>query len=104
LTTDARDLTNGSVATAPACLQLAPVPAVVADLLHDESRTMAAGVASAAQPGTLDELRMVLRWHAAHGHRITVSGARTGVVGALFRTRRRTSSQSRGCEAWSKSI
>jgi len=78
---EARDLTNGSVATAPACLQLAPVPAVVADLLHDESRTMAAGVASAAQPGTLDELRMVLRWHAAHRHRITVSGARTGVVG-----------------------
>jgi hypothetical protein len=72
---EARDLTNGSVATAPACLQLAPDPAVVADLLHDESRMMAAAAASVAQPGTLDELRMVLRWHAAHGHRMTVSGS-----------------------------
>jgi D-lactate dehydrogenase (cytochrome) len=80
----ARDLTNGSVSTAPACLQLGPDPAFVADLLHDESRMTAAGVASVAQPGTLDELRMVLRWHAAHGHRITVSGARTGVVGGAI--------------------
>jgi D-lactate dehydrogenase (cytochrome) len=78
---EARDLTNGAVSTAPACLRLAPDPASVADLLHDESRMMAAGVASVAQPATLDELRMVLRWHAEHGHRVTVSGARTGVVG-----------------------
>jgi len=78
---EARDLTNGSVSTPPACLRLAPDPASIADLLHDESRMMAAGVASVAEPATLDELRSVLRWHAGHGHRLTVSGARTGVVG-----------------------
>jgi len=78
---EARDLTNGSVSTSPACLRLAPDPASIAELLHDESRMMAAGVASVAEPATLDELRSVLRWHAEHGHRVTVSGARTGVVG-----------------------
>lgn len=41
----------------------------------------AAGVGSVAGPATLDELRMLLRWHAAQGHRVTVSGGRTGVVG-----------------------
>ena len=41
----------------------------------------AAGVASVAEPATVDELRQVLRWHAADGHRVTVSGARTGVTG-----------------------
>ena len=78
---EARDLRKGSGSAAPACLQLAPDPTSVADLLHDESRMMAAGVASVAEPATLDELRSVLRWHAEHGHRVTVSGARTGVVG-----------------------
>jgi D-lactate dehydrogenase (cytochrome) len=78
---EARDLTNGSISTVPAWLRLAPDPASVADLLHDESRMMAAGVASVAEPATLDELRTVLRWHAEHGHRVTVSGARTGVAG-----------------------
>ena len=78
---EARDLVSGSVSAAPACLQLAPDPASISDLLHDESRMMAAGVASVAEPATLDELRVVLRWHATHGHRVTVSGARTGVVG-----------------------
>jgi D-lactate dehydrogenase (cytochrome) len=78
---EARDLTTGGVDTAPACLQLAPDPASVAELLHDESRTTAEAVVSVAEPATLHELRVVLRWHAARGHRVTVSGARTGVVG-----------------------
>ena len=78
---EARDLTTGPVTAIPTCLRLAPEPASVADLLHDESRTTADAVASVAEPATLDELRMVLRWHAARGHHITVSGARTGVVG-----------------------
>jgi D-lactate dehydrogenase (cytochrome) len=78
---EARDLTPGAVSAAPTCLRLAPAPASVADLLHDESRMTAAAVASVAEPATLDELRTVLRWHAAHQHRVTVSGARTGVAG-----------------------
>jgi D-lactate dehydrogenase (cytochrome) len=77
---EARDVT-GPVATAPACVRLAPAAADASDLLHDESRMAAAGVASVAEPGTLAELRQVMRWHADHGHRITVSGARTGVAG-----------------------
>ena len=71
----------GPVTGAPQCLRLAPDTASVAALLHDESRLTAAGVASVAEPATQDELRLVLRWHAAHGHPVTVSGARTGVVG-----------------------
>ena len=78
---ETRDLTGGEVATPPSCLRLAPEPAAVADLLHDESRMMAAGVASVAEPATIEELRSVLRWHAHPGHPVTVSGARTGVVG-----------------------
>ena len=77
---EARDLT-GPVATAPACVRLAPAPADAADLLHDESRLAASGVASVAEPGTVTELRQVMRWHAGQGHRVTVSGARTGVTG-----------------------
>jgi D-lactate dehydrogenase (cytochrome) len=77
---EARDLT-GPVASAPTCVRLTPPPDDVADLLHDESRLAASGVASVAEPGTLAELRQVLRWHAAEGHRVTVSGARTGVAG-----------------------
>ena len=77
---DARDLA-GSVSGPPACLQSTPDPAALADLLHDESRMTAGGVASVAEPETLDELRHVLRWHAGGGHSVTVSGARTGVVG-----------------------
>jgi D-lactate dehydrogenase (cytochrome) len=77
---ETRDLT-GPVSSPPACLRLGPDPSSVADLLHDESRMTAAGVASAAEPATLDELRHVLRWHAVHSHRVTVSGARTGVAG-----------------------
>lgn len=71
----------GSSPAVPPSLRLAPDPAAIGDLLHDESRTAAATVASVAEPATLDELRQVLRWHAEHGHRITVSGARTGVTG-----------------------
>lgn len=77
---ETRDLI-GSAAAVPASLRLAPDPAAIADLLHDESRTTATGVASVAEPGTLDELRQVLRWHADRGHAVTVSGARTGVAG-----------------------
>ena len=77
---EARDL-SGPVSAAPACVRLAPPPADVADLLHDESRLAASGVASVAEPGTMAELRQVMRWHAAEGHRVTVSGARTGVTG-----------------------
>src|SRR5262245_42995752 len=78
---EAHDLTTGSITAAPECVRLAPDPASVADLLHDESRTTADAVASVAEPRSVDELRAVLRWHAEHGHRVTVSGARTGVVG-----------------------
>ena len=77
---EARDLA-GPVPERPGCVRLAPDPAAVADLLRDESRMAAPGVASVAEPSTLDELRRVLAWHAAQGHRVTVSGARTGVAG-----------------------
>jgi D-lactate dehydrogenase (cytochrome) len=76
----ARDST-GPITAAPACVRLAPAPADVADLLHDESRLAAAAVASVAEPASLAELRQVMRWHADRGHPITVSGARTGVAG-----------------------
>jgi D-lactate dehydrogenase (cytochrome) len=76
----ALDLT-GPVPAAPACVRWAPDSTSIADLLHDESRMTAAGVASVAEPATQDELRIVLRWHAAHRHRVTVSGSRTGVTG-----------------------
>lgn len=76
----ARDLSTPT-AGMPACVQLAPAPAALADLLHDESRLTAPGVASVAEPATLTDLRLALRWHAGRGHRITVSGARTGVAG-----------------------
>ena len=65
----------------PACVRVAPTPGDVADLLRDESRMTAPGVASVAEPSTVDELRQVLAWHASHGHSVTVSGARTGVAG-----------------------
>ena len=77
---DARDLT-GPVLTLPPCVRVAPPAFEVADLLRDESRMTAPGVASVAEPATLAELRQVMRWHADHGHRVTVSGARTGVTG-----------------------
>ena len=76
----AQDLT-GPVFSPPAALRVAPDPSSVADLLHDESRLAASSVASVAEPSTPDELRRVLRWHAAHSHLVTVSGARTGVTG-----------------------
>ena len=76
----ARDLA-GPGADRPACIRLAPDAASVADLLHDESRLAAPAVASIAEPGTVAELRDVLRWHAREGHAVTVSGARTGVTG-----------------------
>lgn len=65
----------------PACVRVAPDPASVMDLLHDESQMTAAAVASVAEPSSIDELRQVLRWHAAQGQAVTVSGARTGVAG-----------------------
>lgn len=65
----------------PACVREAPAAAEVADLLRDESRMTAPGVASVAEPSTVDELRRVLAWHASQGHAVTVSGARTGVAG-----------------------
>ncbi|MGD9905957.1 MAG: FAD-binding oxidoreductase [Vicinamibacterales bacterium] len=77
---EARDLT-GPVSARPPAVRLAPTPAEVADLLRDESRLAASAVASVAEPGTVDELRQVMRWHADHGHLVTVSGARTGVAG-----------------------
>ena len=77
---EARELT-GPMATAPACVRVAPDATDVADLLHDESRLAASAVASVAEPATLDELRQVMRWHADRGHLVTVSGARTGVAG-----------------------
>ena len=77
---EARDLT-GPVTAAPACVRVAPSAADAADLLHDESRMAATAVASVAEPGTVHELRQVMRWHAEHGHLVTVSGARTGVAG-----------------------
>jgi D-lactate dehydrogenase (cytochrome) len=76
----ARDLV-GPVDDMPSCVRLRPDPASVADLLRDESRMSAAGVASVAEPASVDELRRVVRWHADHGHRVAVSGARTGVAG-----------------------
>lgn len=77
---EAQDLA-GPVTERPPCVRLAPDPAAVADLLRDESRMTAAGVASVSEPATLGELRRVLRWHALAGHAVTVSGARTGVAG-----------------------
>ena len=77
---EARELA-GVVPGRPACVRLAPDPASVADLLRDESRMTAPGVASVAEPATLDDLRQVLAWHAREGHLVTVSGARTGVAG-----------------------
>ena len=65
----------------PASVRVAPTPGDVADLLRDESRMTAPGVASVAEPSTVDELRQVLAWHASQGHAVTVSGARTGVAG-----------------------
>jgi D-lactate dehydrogenase (cytochrome) len=77
---EARDLT-GPVTAAPGCVRLTPSPIESADLLHDESRLAAPGAASIAEPASLAELRQVMRWHADAGHRVTVSGARTGVAG-----------------------
>jgi D-lactate dehydrogenase (cytochrome) len=77
---EARDLT-GPVTAVPGCVRLAPSPAEAADLLHDESRLAAPGAASIAEPASLAELRQVMRWHADAGHKVTVSGARTGVAG-----------------------
>ncbi len=77
---EARDST-GPVAVVPACVRLAPDAAGASDLLHDESRMAATGVASIAEPGTVHELRAVMRWHADLAHLVTVSGARTGVAG-----------------------
>lgn len=77
---EARDLA-GPLTGAPACVRMAPQPADVSDLLRDESRMTAPAVASVAEPVSLAELRQVLRWHAEAGHRVTVSGARTGVAG-----------------------
>jgi D-lactate dehydrogenase (cytochrome) len=65
----------------PACVRLAPAAGDVADLLRDESRMTAPGVASVAEPSSVDELRQVLAWHASQRHTVTVSGARTGVAG-----------------------
>ncbi len=76
----ARDLTGG-VSTMPACVRVSPAPGDVADLLRDESRMTAPGVASVAEPSSVDELRQVLAWHGSQGHAVTVSGARTGVAG-----------------------
>ncbi|MFN7977604.1 MAG: FAD-binding oxidoreductase [Vicinamibacterales bacterium] len=77
---EARDLT-GDVTGRPACVRMAPASADVADLLRDESRMTAPGVASVAEPTSVDELRQVLAWHASQHHAVTVSGARTGVAG-----------------------
>lgn len=77
---DARDFA-GAVSARPACVRVGPAPGDVADLLRDESRMTAPGVASVAEPSTVDELRQVLAWHASEGHAVTVSGARTGVAG-----------------------
>jgi D-lactate dehydrogenase (cytochrome) len=77
---EASDFT-GPVRTAPAWVRLAPPPADIADLLRDESRMTAPSVASVTEPASLDELRQAMRWHAGQGHRVTVSGARTGLTG-----------------------
>ncbi len=77
---EARDLA-GPITAMPGCVRLAPPAAEVADLLRDESRLSAAAVASVAEPGTVDELRQVLRWHTSEDHTVTISGARTGVTG-----------------------
>ncbi len=77
---EARDLT-GPVTAMPGCVRVAPEAAAASDLLHDESRMAATAVASVAEPGTVHELRQVMRWHAGHAHLVTVSGARTGVAG-----------------------
>ena len=76
---EARNLA-GEATARPACVRVAPAAADVADLLRDESRMTAAGVASVAEPSSVDELRQVLAWHASQGHAVTVSGARTGVA------------------------
>ena len=54
----------GPVTAAPAVRAPRAGRGRVADLLRDESRMTAAGVASVAEPATLDELRQVMRWHA----------------------------------------
>ncbi len=77
---EARNLA-GEATARPACVRVAPAAADVADLLRDESRMTAAGVASVAEPSSVDGLRQVLAWHASQGHAVTVSGARTGVAG-----------------------
>ena len=77
---EARNLA-GEATARPTCVRVAPAAADVADLLRDESRMTAAGVASVAEPSSVDELRQVLAWHASQGHAVTVSGARTGVAG-----------------------
>ncbi len=75
------ELLASAVAGMPDCIRLAPDPSGITDLLHDESRTTAKSIASAAAPVTLDELRQVMGWHAAQGNVVSVSGARTGVTG-----------------------
>lgn len=71
----------GEVTGRPACVRIAPDGASIADYLHDESKLSAPGIASLAVPQTVGELRSALAWHAAQGHSVAVSGARTGVAG-----------------------
>jgi D-lactate dehydrogenase (cytochrome) len=51
------------------------------DYLHDESKLTSSSCCSVARPRTIEELAEVLRIHFAEKHQITVSGARTGIVG-----------------------
>ncbi len=71
----------GEVSGPPSCVRLAPDDGDIADYLHDESKLASHGAASLAVPASLDELRQVMRWHAQEGHRVAVSGSRTGVAG-----------------------
>lgn len=71
----------GEVRERPAEVRLHPDPESVADFLHDESKLGGSGIGSLAVPRTVGALRAVLAWHAHQGHRVAVSGARTGVTG-----------------------
>lgn len=72
---------TGAVAETPSCVRLTPDDGDISDYLHDESKLTSHGAASLAVPASLDQLRQVMRWHAQGGHRVAVSGSRTGVAG-----------------------
>lgn len=51
------------------------------DILSDESQLHCDRIASLVFPRSLPQLVGALRWHHARGNKVTISGARTGLVG-----------------------